>query len=141
MIQCASRGTRFLWQPIVNSVRRAWHARTASYWSRSGFCRPMGYRGTVCLKCGRIELRSCDLESLDKTREAIRGLLICLAASVAGMKYNADIPRRVSSSQYAYVFNTIPARVRLESGVFWSRVQPVFIRVLCSIPTPEEQVG
>jgi len=89
----------------------------------------------------RIELRTCNLESLDQTREAIRGAssVLNLAASVAGLKYNAEHPASIFEANTRMFLNVIRAAREAEVRRFLVTSSACVYPRFCSIPTPEEE--
>jgi len=88
-----------------------------------------------------VEIRQTDLEDYQSTRNALRGasVVLNLAATVAGLEYNASHPASIFQSNLQTFFNTI--RVAREMGVDRFAVVSsacVYPR-FCSIPTPESE--
>jgi GDP-L-fucose synthase len=89
----------------------------------------------------RITLRRCDLESLEDTRRALgdASAVLNLAASVAGLKYNAEHPATIFDANMRMFLNTI--RASRENGVerFLVTSSACVYPRFCSLPTPEEE--
>lgn len=86
-----------------------------------------------------IEMRRCNLESLEQTREAVKGAsaVLNLAASVAGLKYNKEHPATIFDANMRMFLNII--RASQEAGVerFLVTSSACVYPRFCTLPTPE----
>jgi GDP-L-fucose synthase len=100
-----------------------------------------GKPGFLAEHAARIDLRACDLESLEATRQAIRGasVVLNLAASVAGLKYNSEHPASIFDANMRMFLNVI--RASQEAGVerFLVTSSACVYPRFCSLPTPESE--
>ena len=100
-----------------------------------------GNPGFLAGVLSRIELRACELESLEATRQGIRGtsVVLNLAASVAGLKYNAEHPASIFDANMRMFLNII--RAVQEAGVerFLVTSSACVYPRFCSLPTPESE--
>ena len=100
-----------------------------------------GQPGFLKAVADRIKLRVCDLESLEATRAGIGGasVVLNLAASVAGLKYNAEHPASIFDANMRMFLNVI--RASQETGVerFLVTSSACVYPRFCSLPTPESE--
>lgn len=111
----------------------------------------LGARCVVLSRSGRteflsdvlpqIDLRRCDLESLEETRQAICGtsVVLNLAATVAGLKYNAEHPATIFDSNMRMFLNAIRAAREIGVERFLVTSSACVYPRSCSLPTPEEE--
>ncbi len=96
-----------------------------------------GFLGDVA---GPVEFRACDLESLDQTRQGLRGasVVLNLAASVAGLEYNASHPATIYDANTRLFLNVIRAAQEQQVERFLVTSSACVYPRFCRLPTPEE---
>jgi GDP-L-fucose synthase len=89
----------------------------------------------------RIEIRVCDLADYSQTFEAMKGAsaVLSLAATVAGLEYNARHPASIFQSNLQTFFNAIRAANELKVERFGVVSSACVYPRHCSIPTPESE--
>jgi len=89
----------------------------------------------------RIDRRVCDLADLGQAREAMRGcsVVLHLAATVAGVEYNAAHPASIFQSNLAGFFGSIRAAADLRVERFLVTSSACVYPRDCAIPTPESE--
>jgi GDP-L-fucose synthase len=89
----------------------------------------------------RIELRRCDLESYESTREALKeaSVVLSLAAKVAGLEYNSTHAASIFHENMQIFLNVIKAVQELKTDRFLVTSSACVYPRFCSIPTPEEE--
>ncbi len=89
----------------------------------------------------RIEVRVADLEDYRRTREAMEGTtaVLSLAASVAGLEYNASHPASIFQANLQTFFNAIRAAHEVGVDRFGVVSSACVYPRHCSIPTPESE--
>ena len=87
----------------------------------------------------RVEFRACDLSSLEAAREGIHGasVVMAVAASVAGLKYNAEHPASIFDANLRLFLNTIRAAQEAAVKRFLVTSSACVYPRFCSLPTPE----
>ncbi len=103
--------------------------------SRSG--KP-GYLADIA---SRVEIRRCDLDSLEETRGALSGAsaVLNLAASVAGLEYNAKHPATIFDANLRLFLNVIRAAREIGAERFLVTSSACVYPRFCKLPTPEEE--
>lgn len=88
-----------------------------------------------------IEIRQCDLEDHEQTFRGIRGasVVLSLAASVAGLEYNAKHPASIFQANVQAFMNTIRAANEMGVERFCVVSSACVYPRHCSIPTPESE--
>lgn len=89
----------------------------------------------------RIELRHCDLKSLDSTRNALKGasVVLNLAAKVAGLEYNRTHAASIFHENMQIFLNVIKAVQELRADRFLVTSSACVYPRFCTIPTPESE--
>jgi GDP-L-fucose synthase len=89
----------------------------------------------------RVELRQCDLESYESTRDALQGTsaVLNLAAKVAGLEYNSTHSASIFHENMQIFLNLIKAVQELKVDRFLVTSSACVYPRLCSIPTPETE--
>jgi len=89
---------------------------------------------------GQVEIRACDLESLDQTRQGLHGakVVLNLAASVAGLEYNAAHPATIFDANTRMFLNVIRAAQEQHVERFLVTSSACVYPRFCRLPTPEE---
>ncbi len=89
----------------------------------------------------RIEIRVCDLDDYAATRRAIEGasVVLNLAATVAGLEYNANHSASIFQSNLQMFFNAIRAVTAAKVERFLVTSSACVYPRHCSIPTPESE--
>lgn len=88
-----------------------------------------------------VTIRRCDLADFAQTRAALAGVtcILNLAASVAGLEYNAKHPASIFQANLSTYFNVIRAAEELKVERFLVTSSACVYPRHCSIPTPEEE--
>ena len=88
-----------------------------------------------------IELKKCDLGDYQQVATAIDGcpIVLNLAASVAGLEYNAKHPASIFQENLTTFFNVIKAAQEAKVDRFLVTSSACVYPRFCSIPTPEEE--
>lgn len=89
----------------------------------------------------RVEIRLADLADYSRTREAMEGTtaVLSLAASVAGLEYNASHPASIFQANLQTFFNAIRSAQELGVDRFCVVSSACVYPRHCSIPTPESE--
>jgi GDP-L-fucose synthase len=89
----------------------------------------------------RIELRQCDLEAYESTRNALKGAstVLNLAAKVAGLEYNSTHAASIFHENMQIFLNVIKAVQDLKAERFLVTSSACVYPRFCSIPTPEDE--
>jgi GDP-L-fucose synthase len=88
-----------------------------------------------------VEIRRCDLADAAQTRRAMDGVsaVLSLAATVAGLEYNATHPASIFQSNMQAFMNTIGAANELGVDRFCVVSSACVYPRHCTIPTPESE--
>jgi GDP-L-fucose synthase len=88
-----------------------------------------------------VEIRKCDLSDFAQTQAAFNGasVVMNLAASVAGLEYNAKHPASIFQSNLQTFFNSIRAASELNVARYLVTSTACVYPRFCSIPTPESE--
>ncbi len=88
-----------------------------------------------------VEIRRCDLTSLEETEASLRGasVVLNLAANVAGLKHNSEHPASIFDANMRMFLNVIKAAQAQGVRRFLVTSSACVYPRFCSLPTPETE--